>query len=153
MLKKFFMAHLQVRRSYNMLYTFFILLDFWQLHSPKIESNFNINHCRKNAKTPCRYRLIIHGDFVGIDTTVCTYGSLVEFRKGSPLKLTPMKATIHILLINSKVQRETKTLVGKVAQLHRDYPRVIANVFEAMEEISLTAIKKLKTLSAAEEGL
>lgn len=85
--------------------------------------------------------------FLGVDTAVCTYGSLVEFRKGSTLKLTPMKATIYMLLINSKIQRETKTLVAKVAELHRNYPSVIDNIFDAMEEISVLAIKKLKTLS------
>lgn len=90
--------------------------------------------------------------FLGIDNTVCTYGSVVEFRKGTSPKMIPIKAIIEILLINSKVQRETKTLVAKVSQIRHKYPNAVDNILKAIEEIAVMAVYKLEALSA-EEGM
>lgn len=83
-----------------------------------------------------------------MDTTVCTYGSMVEFRKGDPLKLIELKTSIRILLIDSKIQRETKALVAKVSQMHKKYPKMVNNILNAMEEIAITAVEYLKSLPA-----
>lgn len=89
--------------------------------------------------------------FSGIDNTICTYGSMVEFRKGLPLKLIPVRRTYQILLVNTKVSRDTKTLVAKVAQKRQNYPKLVDHIFDAMEEIALIAVEKIKTIS--QEGL
>lgn len=90
--------------------------------------------------------------FLGIDNTVCTYGSIVEFRKGTSPKTIPLKATIQILLINSNIQRETKSLVTRVSQIRQKYPNLVDSILNAMEEIARTAVDRLGTLSA-EKGM
>lgn len=73
---------------------------------------------------------------------------MVEFRKGISPKLIPMKTTIQILLIDSNIQRETKTLVAKVSEFRQKYPKAVDNILNAMEDIAVNAVDKLGILSA-----
>lgn len=92
--------------------------------------------------------MLINKNFLGIDNTICTYGSIVEFRKGTSPKLIPMKTTIQILLVNSNIQRETKTMIAKVSHIHGKFPNVVDSILNVMEEIATTAVDKLRILSA-----
>lgn len=91
--------------------------------------------------------------FSGIDNTICTYGSIVEFRKGFPLKLVPVKTTLRILLINSNIPRDTKVIVAKVAALRQKYPSVVESIFNAIENIATLAVDRIRTLPAPDGTL
>ncbi|KRT86158.1 hypothetical protein AMK59_1006 [Oryctes borbonicus] len=89
---------------------------------------------------------ILHGTPSGLDNTICTFGSMVEFRKNSSIKLIELKSKLRVLLINSKVPKDTKALVDKVLILKQNYPAVVDNILVAMEHISCTAAQELLKL-------
>ncbi|XP_072382164.1 mevalonate kinase [Diabrotica undecimpunctata] len=94
-----------------------------------------------------RAEKIIHGTPSGVDNTVCTFGSVVEYRKGSSPKLIEATCSLKLLLINSNVPRETKKMVAKVAEYRRKYPKVLDHLLESMDEVSTTVIDKISELS------
>lgn len=75
---------------------------------------------------------------------------MVEFRKDYPLKLIPIKTNIQILLVNSMILRETKNLIAKSSLLRQKYPNLVDNIFNAMEELAVTAVQKIRSLSTQE---
>lgn len=83
---------------------------------------------------------IIHGCASGVDNTICTFGSLVEFRKSTGPKLVEMSHKLKILLVNTKVPRETKALVTLVATLREDHPVIVDCILEALNEIAQKAL-------------
>ncbi|GJQ85297.1 hypothetical protein Trydic_g5196 [Trypoxylus dichotomus] len=89
---------------------------------------------------------IIHGTPSGLDNTICTFGSMVEFRKNSPMKLIELHNKLQVLLINTKVPKDTKALVAKVFTLKQNYPNIVDNILVAMENISSTAVQELLKL-------
>ncbi|KAI4454390.1 mevalonate kinase [Holotrichia oblita] len=89
---------------------------------------------------------IIHGTPSGLDNTICTFGSVVEYRKNSSMKLMEMHHKLKVLLINSNVPKDTKALVAKVAALKQKYPTVVDNILVAMDNISNTAAQELVKL-------
>lgn len=89
---------------------------------------------------------IIHGTPSGLDNTICTFGSVVEYRKNSSMKLMEMRHKLKVLLINSNVPKDTKALVAKVAALKQKYPTIIDNILEAMDNISNIAVQELVKL-------
>lgn len=89
---------------------------------------------------------IIHGTPSGIDNTICTYGSVVEFRKGAGAKLIQL-CEFKLLLVNTKVKRDTQQLVRHAATLRERHPQVVEPILTAMDEISQSAIECLKQLN------
>ncbi|KAG5895350.1 hypothetical protein JTB14_003147 [Gonioctena quinquepunctata] len=93
---------------------------------------------------------IVHGTPSGLDNTICTYGSIVEFRKGLSPKLLDITYPFKLLLINTKVPRETKQLVSKVAQLHKKHPELVNNILNSMEDVAFIALQNIIALSQLE---
>ncbi|KAI0218046.1 hypothetical protein L0F63_006964, partial [Massospora cicadina] len=60
---------------------------------------------------------IAHGNPSGVDNTVSTYGKFVVYHGGKYTKLNGL-ASLRMLLINTKVPRNTKKLVADVRALH-----------------------------------
>lgn len=87
---------------------------------------------------------IIHGTPSGLDNTICTFGSLVEYRRDDPLKLVELPTRLQILLVNTKVPKATKALVAKVALLMRKFPDVVKSIMDAIDNISIEAVALLK---------
>ncbi|CAH0548749.1 unnamed protein product, partial [Brassicogethes aeneus] len=84
---------------------------------------------------------IIHGTPSGIDNTICTFGSMVEFRKGAPLKLLKINKNLKILLVNSKIPRNTKKMVAGVADLCQNQQNITCHILDAIEEVSKNFIR------------
>ncbi|KAJ8956292.1 hypothetical protein NQ318_015028 [Aromia moschata] len=107
----------------------------------------------KELEMICKWALcaerIVHGTPSGVDNTICTYGFMVEFRKGLAPKLLEGMCPLRILLINTHVPRETKKQVSKVARLHEQYPDLVENVLRAMEDVAFTALQRVAALNAA----
>lgn len=76
---------------------------------------------------------IMHGTPSGVDNTVCTFGNVVLFTK-NPKRFVniALKSTIHIMLVNTGVNRSTSEIVGKVKQLKLDHTKLIDHVMDAM---------------------
>ncbi|XP_057657218.1 mevalonate kinase isoform X1 [Diorhabda carinulata] len=89
---------------------------------------------------------IIHGTPSGLDNTICTYGAVVEYRKGaSPIKVK-MHRALNLLLINSNVPRETKRLVMKVGERRKRFPLILDHILDAMDAVSKTVLEKMEQL-------
>lgn len=92
---------------------------------------------------------IMHGNPSGIDNAVCTYGSIVEFRKNETLRPITDAKRMRVLLVDTKVPRSTKALVEKVAKLREKYPKVFEPILESIDNVSqeaLNIIEKMKVL-------
>lgn len=90
---------------------------------------------------------IIHGNPSGIDTNVCTFGSIVKFKKGSMMETMTKAPSLKILLVDTQVERSTKVLVQMVKEMKSKYPAVINPLMFSIEGISHTAFLALNTLS------
>lgn len=94
---------------------------------------------------------IIHGNPSGIDNTICCFGSMVSFRKG--VEPQPIKTTheIRCILVDTKVPKDTKVQVRKVADLKQRFPKVVDAVLNGMDELTSEAAECLFCLGLAEE--
>lgn len=93
---------------------------------------------------------IMHGNPSGIDNAVCTYGSIVEFRKNETLRPIDDAKSMRVLLVDTKVPRSTKALVEKVAKLREKYPKIYDPILQSIDNVSLEAldiIKKMKVVN------
>ena len=110
---------------------------------------------RSSLETISQYALncekIMHGSPSGIDNSICTFGSVVEFRKGEVPRFIPLEArSLRVMLVDTKVGRSTKLLVEKVAGLMTKYPKIFPGIMDAIDEISKRAIdiiKEMQTLN------
>ncbi|KAI4364600.1 hypothetical protein MLD38_020671 [Melastoma candidum] len=78
---------------------------------------------------------ILHGKPSGIDNTVSTYGSIIEFKSGN-LTMIKSNLPLKMLITNTKVERNTKALVAGVSERTLRHPEAMASVFRAMDSIS-----------------
>lgn len=102
---------------------------------------------------------ILHGNPSGIDNSVCTFGGLLSYQ--SSTGKTPLKApdNLRILLINTRVSRNTKALVERVRSKVYEFPKVTNCILEAMDKVShhcldtLTQLRKLSQVLDPLRGL
>lgn len=94
---------------------------------------------------------IIHGNPSGIDNTVCTFGSMVSFRKGSDPVSIQSGRDIRGILVDSCVPKNTGEMVRKVARLKDRHPKVIENILESIEELSSEAVEYFSCLGLLEK--
>lgn len=80
---------------------------------------------------------LFHGAPSGLDNTVATYGGAIAYRK-SPQYIHRVQnmPTLPILVTNTFVPKDTKSLVGGVRRRYNAHPSIIAPTIEAIEEIS-----------------
>ncbi|GAA6010092.1 hypothetical protein JCM10207_007555 [Rhodosporidiobolus poonsookiae] len=99
---------------------------------------------------------VIHGTPSGVDNTVATLGGAIAFRKavkGRDGSLAPIQGTrsVRFLLTDTKVPRDTKTLVAGVARRKLEEPDIINPLLSSIQTISDSAHAALSstTLSRA----
>ncbi|XP_025157296.1 mevalonate kinase isoform X3 [Harpegnathos saltator] len=87
---------------------------------------------------------VMHGNPSGIDTSVCTFGSIVKFRS-NPYIMEPMAKApkLKILLVDTQVQRSTKTMVQKVKELQAKHPTIYEPFIASIDGISDAAFQAL----------
>lgn len=90
---------------------------------------------------------IIHGAPSGVDNTICTYGALVEFRKASGAKQLDIPLKFKVLLVNTKVPRNTVAMVRRVVTVREKYGGVIDAVLEALDAVALEALDCFKNFN------
>ncbi|EKM57772.1 uncharacterized protein PHACADRAFT_251611 [Phanerochaete carnosa HHB-10118-sp] len=91
---------------------------------------------------------VLHGTPSGIDNTVAVFGGALAYtkpgfgRKSGVEKINGFKS-LKFLLTDSKVGRDTKALVAKVAQKKLEEPHLVNSMFEAIQSISDEARRAL----------
>lgn len=135
--------------------SFAVCLTTCFIHYVNLRKNLTTTLDRAELDTISKYALncekIMHGNPSGIDNAVCTYGSIVEFRKDISLRSITGTKKITVLLVNTKVPRSTKALVGKVAELKDKYPKVFEPILESISNVSLEALNIIEKIKEFNE--
>lgn len=82
---------------------------------------------------------IIHGNASGLDNTICTFGSLISFRRPSTIKKIHLNSAVEVLLVDTKVSRKTKLLVEQVAERKERHKGAVTAIMEALGCVSSEA--------------
>lgn len=83
---------------------------------------------------------ICHGLPSGIDNTICTYGSMVKFRKSEGMQLVPT-CEFQLLLVNTKVARSTKQILNNVMVLMQNHTAITDSILITMDLIAESAVR------------
>jgi len=87
---------------------------------------------------------IMHGTPSGIDNSVATYGGVVTFCSGSMSPVSDLVG-LDILLTNTCVGRNTRQLVSAVKERYTMFPKVLEQIMEAVENLSLAALDTMES--------
>ncbi|PAV56392.1 hypothetical protein WR25_15498 [Diploscapter pachys] len=100
---------------------------------------------------------LIHGRASGLDAAVCTYGSQIRnygyqsfthlgyvgcyggvasFKPGTPIEHLKNLPDLRVILVNSKVERNTSRMVQIVKEKLKKFPKVVDGMFCSIDEIS-----------------
>lgn len=110
---------------------------------------FNKVSLEKISKYAFNCEKIMHGSPSGIDNSICTFGSVIQFRKGEPPKFVSLGSrSLRILLVDTRVGRNTKVMVARLAELLRKFPTIFNKVLECIDEVSLSSVHIFKRLQA-----
>lgn len=101
---------------------------------------------------------IMHGNPSGIDNAVCTFGSVIKFRKGEAgqgpvIEHLPKVAKLKILLVDSGVSRDTVGMLAKVSERLESFPEVVRPTLDAMDGIAIAAADILKQLGESDAAI
>ncbi|WAQ91306.1 hypothetical protein PtA15_14A188 [Puccinia triticina] len=104
---------------------------------------------------------ILHGSPSGVDNTVSSFGGAICFQKsvgeGGEQKKQSIEqiqgfGAIRILISDTQVPRDTKSLVAAVAQRKENDPEHIERILDEIEEITFTARESIKKLTQIGES-
>jgi mevalonate kinase len=90
---------------------------------------------------------LFHGRPSGIDNSICTFGGALLFRNGKIEEQIQNVEPLPVILVNTKVTRNTKALVEKLRQKYQKFPQIIDNIMSAIDQISLNAWELVKKCS------
>lgn len=103
---------------------------------------------------------MIHGNPSGIDNSIATWGGLLVFEDGN-IEKKELTHKMPLIIINSKIARDTKRLVASVAMLKENHDRVMGSLLTTMGTITQQVIievesgnmKKMGELMNMNQGL
>lgn len=128
--------------------SFAVCLSACFLHWSRLQKNIyktlDINDLNLISKYAFECEKILHGTPSGIDNSICTYGSIIEFRKNDCINSIFNVKKMKILLVDTRVQRSTKTIIDKSTQLKCMFPTVINPIMDSIDNISKEALKILR---------
>uniref|UniRef100_A0A914ES42 Mevalonate kinase n=1 Tax=Acrobeloides nanus TaxID=290746 RepID=A0A914ES42_9BILA len=87
---------------------------------------------------------LIHGRASGLDAAVCTYGGVASYKPGRPIENLRNIPELKVILVNSKVERNTSRMVQTVKERLKKFPEVIDGIFNAIDAISREAARILQ---------
>lgn len=90
---------------------------------------------------------LIHGNPSGVDNTCSVYGGCILYKRGEQFSIIDNIPPIRMLICNTGIEKNTKQLVANVGLVYNQLPNVIQHVFDAINQISLTTVEKIKQLN------
>ncbi|KAJ3652017.1 hypothetical protein Zmor_018018 [Zophobas morio] len=118
----------------------------FNITNPNLES-FDKKELELISKWAFQSERIIHGTPSGVDNTICTYGGLVQFRKGTLPLLIELATKFTTILINTKLPRDTKRLVSMVAERREKYKSIIDGILNSMDQVSTRALQCMQKIN------
>lgn len=119
----------------------------WSHLQRNIYRAFDISDLEIISKYALNCERIMHGSPSGIDNSICTYGSIIEFKKGDYMKPIAMTQIMKILLVDTRVSRSTKALVEKLLELKHKYPVIIDHILDSIDNISKEAVNVIQKMN------
>ncbi|ULT99246.1 hypothetical protein L3Y34_000527 [Caenorhabditis briggsae] len=95
---------------------------------------------------------LIHGRASGLDAAVCTFGGVASFKPGHRIEHLKNLPDLRVILVNSKVERNTARMVQTVKERLKKFPEVTDAMFGSIDAISLEAAKILHRPLLEENG-
>ncbi|CAJ0580648.1 unnamed protein product, partial [Mesorhabditis spiculigera] len=95
---------------------------------------------------------LIHGRASGLDAAVCTYGGVASYKPGTPIEHLKNLPELRVILVNSKVERNTSRMVQTVKERLKKFPEVVEAIFTSIDAISREAAKILHRPEENGEG-
>uniref|UniRef100_A0A915AFM4 Mevalonate kinase n=1 Tax=Parascaris univalens TaxID=6257 RepID=A0A915AFM4_PARUN len=86
---------------------------------------------------------LIHGRASGLDAAVCTYGGVACFKPGTRIQHLRNLPDLRVILVNSKVERNTSRMVQTVKERLKRFPDVVEGIFNSIDAISRDATRIL----------
>ncbi|KAL4002555.1 GHMP kinases N terminal domain family protein [Acanthocheilonema viteae] len=86
---------------------------------------------------------LIHGRASGLDAAVCTYGGVACFKPGTCIQHLRNLPDLRVILVNSRVERNTSRMVQTVKERLKKFPDVVESIFNAIDAISRDAARIL----------
>uniref|UniRef100_A0A915E6V1 Mevalonate kinase n=1 Tax=Ditylenchus dipsaci TaxID=166011 RepID=A0A915E6V1_9BILA len=87
---------------------------------------------------------LIHGRASGLDAAVCTYGGVASYKPGRPIENLQNIPNLKVILVNSKVERNTSRMVQGVREKLNKFPKIIEAIFDSIDAISIEAARILQ---------
>ena len=96
---------------------------------------------------------ILHGRCSGLDNAVSTYGGLVQFENLARVDGTELSKALNlrILLVGTKVPRNTKHLVESVRKDVKEFPDIVQPIIEAIDGVSRDCLDTLRRMETAKD--
>ena len=93
---------------------------------------------------------IFHGKPSGIDNSICIYGGAILFGSGQVIENIGSNELIDlahtpVILVNTNVPRNTKTMVERCRKRLNTFPDVVGNILESIANISQSLWQSLKS--------
>ncbi|CAJ0941634.1 unnamed protein product, partial [Mesorhabditis belari] len=95
---------------------------------------------------------LIHGRASGLDAAVCTYGGVASYKPGTRIEHLKNLPELRVILVNSKVERNTSRMVQTVKERLKKFPSVVEGIFTSIDAISIEAAKILHRPEENGEG-
>jgi mevalonate kinase len=117
-------------------------------------ATYNLNDKLKNKEDPeaafidswsLMGEKCFHGNPSGIDNAVATHGGAVMFQKKDNPDHPSVRISMRnfppfkLLLTNTKIPRSTAVLVGGVARIKSEYPKMVNSILDAMGHLAVDA--------------
>ncbi|KAI6195734.1 hypothetical protein M3Y94_01022600 [Aphelenchoides besseyi] len=95
---------------------------------------------------------LIHGKTSGLDVVVCARGGLISYQQGQQPVPISCKADLRVIIVNTRVERNTLHMIEIVKQKVDKYPEVLARIFDSIDEVAKEAARLLTQLSAVQSN-
>ena len=127
-----------------------VILNQEQVHKPNEERLHTINDWSFVSEQ------LLHGNPSGLDNTTSTFGGAIVYVR-TPKSIVRLEEfpELSLMLINTNVPRETRTLVANVGTLRSKHTTVVDSIFTVMQNVVddfMDGVKTWTTSTSGEEG-
>lgn len=118
----------------------------WSRLQKNIINDFEKDDLENISKYALSCEKIMHGEPSGIDNSVCTYGSIIEFRRDEPVNILSEISSMEILLVDSKIMRNTRDQITRVIELKQLFPEIVKSILNGIDDVSKAVLEEISVI-------